>query len=125
MTATADTPWPTEIRLQRAERRLTVAFDSGEQFDIPAELLRVESPSAEVQGHGGAGKTIVAGKRDVAITDAQPVGHYAVRLLFDDGHDSGLYTWDTLYRFGRDQDALWSAYLEALTSRGLSRDPGP
>jgi DUF971 family protein len=116
-------PVPLEIRLKRAERRLEVAFDDGSRFLLPAELLRVESPSAEEQGHSPAEKRIVAGKRHVGITGVEPVGHYAVRLLFDDGHDSGIFSWDYLYRLGQEQDRRWREYLAALAARGLSRDP--
>lgn len=114
--------WPTDITLDRAERVLEVTFDTGERFRLPAELLRVESPSAEVQGHGPSQKTIVPGKRAVAITAVEPVGHYAVRLKFDDGHDTGLYSWRVLYQMGQKREQLWSAYLAALKDRGLSRD---
>lgn len=93
-------PWPTEIRLASDRKTLQVTFDDGACFAIKAEALRVESPSAEVQGHSHAQKKIVTGKENVRITDVQPVGHYAVRLVFDDGHDTGLYTWPTLYKFG-------------------------
>ena len=115
-------PWPTEIRLKRETRMLEVVFDDGSHFALPAELLRVESPSAEVRGHGGEEKKIVAGKRDVAIASVEPVGNYAVRLLFDDGHTSGFFTWETLHRLGRDQDAVWADYLARLKDRGLSRE---
>lgn len=114
---------PTEIRLKRDERILEVDFDDGRSFRIPAELLRVESPSAEVQGHGGGDKTIVAGRRHVGIVSVEPVGHYAVRIAFDDLHDTGIYSWDTLYRLGADHDGIWSAYLRALEDKGLSREP--
>lgn len=113
---------PTEIRLKRDEAVLEVDFDDGRSFRLPAELLRVESPSADVQGHSPQQKTIVAGKRGVRITAVTPVGHYAVRLSFDDGHDTGLYSWDWLYRLGDQQDAIWQDYLAALAARGLSRD---
>ena len=115
-------PWPTELRLKREERRLEIDFDDGAAFSIPAELLRVESPSAEVRGHGGEEKTIVPGKRKVGITALEPAGNYAVRILFDDGHDSGIYTWEYLYELGLDQDRLFETYLNALAARGLSRD---
>ncbi|HZH28895.1 MAG TPA: DUF971 domain-containing protein [Azospirillaceae bacterium] len=115
--------WPVEIRLKAAERRLEVAFDDGRTFRLLAELLRVESPSAEVQGHGGKQKRIVAGKRDVGIRGVEPVGSYAVRLLFDDGHDTGIFTWSYLYELGERQDEIWQRYLDALAERGLSRDP--
>jgi DUF971 family protein len=114
-------PWPTDIRVKRAERCLEIDFDSGDSFSLPAELLRVESPSAEVQGHGGE-KTIVGGKRGVNIIGAEPVGNYAVRLKFDDGHDTGLFSWDYLYLLGRTRDQVWAAYLDALAASGLSRD---
>jgi len=116
-------PTPTEIRLQRVERRLEVKFDDGSQFTYPAELLRVESPSAEVQGHGPGEHKLVAGRRNVGIVAVEPVGNYAVRLTFDDRHDTGLFSWDYLYTLGRDQERIWQDYLNALAARGLSRDP--
>ena len=118
----ASKPWPTELRLKRDERRLEIDFDDGVSFSLPAELLRVESPSAEVRGHGGEEKKIVPGKRTVAITSVEPQGHYAVRILFDDGHDTGLYTWEYLYELGIDQDRIFETYLKALEGRSLSRD---
>ena len=118
-------PWPTEIKLVRAEKRLEVTFDSGESFSFPAELLRVESPSAEVQGHGPDQKVIVAGKREVAIVNLESVGNYAVRITFDDLHDTGIYSWDLLYELGHRRDELWRRYLAALDEKGLSRDPSP
>jgi DUF971 family protein len=114
---------PREIRLKREEKVLEIDFDDGASFRLPAELLRVESPSAEVQGHSAAQKQIVAGRRHVGIIGVEPVGAYAIRIRFDDMHDTGLYTWDWLYRLGRDQDQLWQAYLDALAAKGLSRDP--
>lgn len=114
-------PWPTEIRLRKAERLLEVAFEGGARFALPAEYLRVESPSAEVQGHSASQKQTVPGKRNVTIEGVEPVGNYAVRLIFSDGHDSGLYTWETLYRLGREHDAIWAEYLAALEAKGLSR----
>jgi len=119
---TTDRPWPTEIRLKKSERVLEVDFDDSASFAIPAELLRVESPSAEVQGHGSGQKKTVPGKRTIAINQVEPVGSYAVRLIFADGHDSGLFTWDYLYELGRDADTKMSAYLSALQEKGLSRD---
>ena len=116
-------PWPIEIRLISAEKRLEVDFDDGARFSLPAELLRVESPSAEVRGHGPGRKTIVAGRRHVGISRVEPVGRYAVRLHFDDGHDTGLFSWPYLYRLGRDRETIWRIYLDALAERGLSRDP--
>jgi DUF971 family protein len=115
--------WPTEIRLNSAERKLEVDFDDGSHFALPAELLRVESPSAEVQGHGPHQKTIVTGCRYVGIQAVEPVGHYAIRIRFDDGHDSGLYSWQYLYELGQKQDELWRDYLAEIAKRGLSRDP--
>ncbi|HWX49062.1 MAG TPA: DUF971 domain-containing protein [Roseomonas sp.] len=116
-------PSPVEIRLVRAEKRLEIRFDDGAAFSLPAEYLRVESPSAEVQGHGPGQKQIVAGRRAVGIMRVEPVGHYAVRLIFDDLHDSGIYSWDYLYRLGREQAERWAAYEAELAARGLSRDP--
>lgn len=114
---------PMEIRLKRDEKVLEIDFEDGHRFRLPAELLRVESPSADVQGHNPSQKTIVAGRRHVGITGLEPVGHYAVRITFDDLHDSGLYSWDWLYHLGVNQDRLWHDYIAALAERGLSRDP--
>jgi len=114
-------PWPTELRLAKSKAELTVAFESGETFVLPAEYLRVESPSAEVQGHAAHQKQIVSGKRNVTIADIEPVGNYAVRILFDDGHDTGLYSWDYLHTLGREHDKRWSAYLRALKAKRLER----
>ena len=116
-------PTPTEIRLNRAEQVLHVAFDTGEHFALPAEYLRVESPSAEVQGHGPGQKVIVPGRRHVGIMRVEPVGHYAVRLVFDDLHDTGIYSWDYLLELGREQEERFAAYEQALAAKGLSRDP--
>jgi DUF971 family protein len=112
-----------EIRLKRTERLIEIDFDDGKSFRLPAELLRVESPSAEVQGHDPRRKTIVAGKRHVGISSVEPVGTYAIRIRFDDGHDTGLYTWDWLYNLGKDQERVWRTYLDALAERGMSREP--
>jgi DUF971 family protein len=120
---TPDAPWPSEIRYSADRRELTVAFDDGVSFTYPAEFLRVESPSAEVQGHGGEDKRIVAGRSHVGIMKIEPVGNYAVRLHFDDLHDTGLYSWRYLYELGQRQDELWQTYLAALDARGLSREP--
>jgi len=114
--------WPVEIRVKSAERRLEVDFDDGKTFTLPAELLRVESPSAEVQGHGPGGKTLVPGKRDVGIAGVDAVGNYAIRIRFDDGHDTGIFSWTYLRELGERQDEIWNAYLAALSARGLSRD---
>ena len=116
-------PWPIELRVDRVAKTLTVTFDSGERFVLPAELLRVESPSAEVQGHGPSQKTILAGRRHVGIMALEPVGNYAVRIRFDDLHDTGMYSWRYLHHLGKNQDKLWADYLKALEQRGLSRDP--
>ncbi len=115
-------PWPTELRLVRAERRLEVDFDDGFTASLPAELLRVESPSAEVQGHGGDQKRIVPGKRQVAIIGVEPVGNYAVRLRFDDGHDTGIFTWRYLRELADDQEQIFQRYLDGLAGKGLLRD---
>jgi DUF971 family protein len=118
-----DAPWPVEIRLKSKVKALEVDFDDGSRFRLPAELLRVESPSAEVQGHVPGQKQIVSGRRHVGIMGVEPVGHYAIRIRFDDLHDSGIYSWGYLYELGRRQDELWARYLDALQERGLSRDP--
>jgi DUF971 family protein len=116
-------PWPVELRLKRAEKRLDISFDDGRQFSLPAEYLRVESPSAEVQGHGPGEKTIIAGRAHVGIIELEPVGNYAVRIKFDDLHDTGIFSWDYLYQLGVEYDKRWQAYLVALANRGLSREP--
>ena len=115
--------WPTEIRLAKDRRTLHVAFEDGAAFALPAELLRVESPSAEVQGHSPTQKQTVPGKRDVEILQVEPVGHYAVKLTFDDMHDTGLFAWDYLRELGEQSEAKMQAYLEALAAQGLSREP--
>lgn len=114
---------PVEIRLKRDEKVLEIDFNDGSAFRLSAELLRVESPSAEVQGHSPTQKTVVAGRRHVGIIGVEQVGSYAIRIRFDDLHDTGLYTWDWLYELGANQDQIWQDYLNALESRGLSRDP--
>jgi DUF971 family protein len=121
MNPTAEqSPWPIDLAYSRSRRTLEVNFEGGLRYSLPAELLRVESPSAEVRNHGGP-KTLVAGKRLVSITRIDPVGHYGVRLVFDDGHDTGLYTWSFLYELGRDQDQIWAEYLARLEAAGKSR----
>ncbi len=115
--------WPVELRLKKAEKLLHVTFDDGAQFRLPAEYLRVESPSAEVQGHGPGQKQLVAGCADIGISAVEPVGNYAVRLLFDDGHDTGIYSWTYLYELGQEQAGRWAAYTAALAKAGLSREP--
>ena len=116
-------PWPLEVRYSAASKSLTIEFDNGTTFTYPAELLRVESPSAEVKGHGAGDKRIVAGRSQVGIMKIEPVGNYAVRLHFDDLHDTGLYSWRYLYELGERQDEIWQTYLAELGARGLSRDP--
>lgn len=120
-----DGAWPTELRLASDRRALTISFESGESFTLSAEYLRVESPSAEVQGHGPSERKFIPGKRLVEILKIEPVGHYAVRLVFDDMHDTGLYTWDYLRKLGLEHDARWQVYNDALVDKGLSRDPKP
>ena len=115
--------WPVEIRLKQAEKALEVDFDDGAKFRFPAELLRVESPSAEVMGHGPGQKTIVAGRSQVGILAVEPVGNYAIRIKFDDLHDTGIFSWRYLYELGLNQAKVWADYLAALEARGLSRDP--
>lgn len=115
--------WPREIRYLREEKRLIVEFEDGPSFSFPAELLRVESPSAEVQGHGPSQKQIVSGRRHVGIMGIEPVGNYAVKIKFDDLHDTGIFSWKYLYELGERQDEIWQAYLDALEAKGLSRDP--
>ena len=116
---------PTEIRLKRAERVLEVAWADGTRFALPAEYLRVESPSAEVQGHGPGQKVTVGGRLHVGIIRVEPVGHYAIRIAFDDLHDSGIYSWAYLRELGEQLAARWAAYEAALAEQGLSREPPP
>ena len=115
-------PAPTEITVHQQSRVLEVAFDDGARFRIPFELMRVYSPSAEVMGHGPGQETLQTGKRDVLVTALEPVGHYAVRPEFSDGHASGLFTWDYLYKLGSQQDALWGEYDAKLAAAGKGRD---
>jgi DUF971 family protein len=115
--------WPKELRLKTAEKVLEIEFDDGAAFSLPAELLRVESPSAEVMGHGPGQKQIVAGRRDVGIMGLEPVGNYAVRIKFDDLHDTGIYSWQYLRHLGENREQIWRDYLAALEAKGLSRDP--
>jgi len=117
------TPWPTELRLAKDRKALTVTFDSGEQVILDAEYLRVMSPSAEVQGHSPEERKTVPGKRHVAILEVQPIGNYAVRLVFDDLHSTGIYSWDYLLSLGHDRARKWQDYLDELASKGLSREP--
>lgn len=115
-------PTPTEITAHQNSRTLEIAFDDGASFVLPFEFLRVNSPSAEVRGHGPGQETLQVGKRNVGLSEIVPVGSYAVKLAFDDGHDSGLYTWQYLYELGKDQDGLWQDYLQRLEAAGESRD---
>lgn len=115
--------WPTELRLAKDRRTLTVAFEDGKRFELPAEYLRVSSPSAEVQGHSPAERQTVGGKRNVEIMEVLQVGNYAVRLTFDDMHSTGIYNWDFLYGLGRDYAANWQAYLDELAAKNMTREP--
>ena len=117
-----DRPTPVALTVHQQSRALEIAFDDGRSFRIPFELMRVYSPSAEVQGHGPGQETLQTGKRDVVIDAIEPVGHYAVKPTFSDGHDTGLFTWDYLYRLGAQQDELLAQYLERLAAAGLDRD---
>ena len=119
----AQTAWPTELRLSKDRRRLTIAFENGERFELAAEYLRVRSPSAEVQGHNPSERKTVPGKSDVMILEVLPVGNYAVRLVFDDMHSTGIFSWDFLADAGRNREAYWQDYLDELAAKGLSRDP--
>jgi DUF971 family protein len=114
-------PWPTELRLDKERRVLTVSFDDGGSFALPAEFLRVLSPSAEVQGHSEEQRVTVAGKQHVRILRLEPVGNYAVRIVFDDGHDTGLYVWAYLRELGENQELRWQSYILDLASKGLTR----
>ena len=118
----APDPWPQELRVSTAKDLLSICFDNGENYQLAAEYLRVESPSAEVQGHSPRERHFVGGKRRVRISNVEPVGHYAVRISFDDGHDSGLYTWSYLRELGHDRESKWGAYVRGLAAQGLSRD---
>jgi DUF971 family protein len=113
---------PSELRVSKDRKLLTVSFPAHVPIELPAELLRVTSPSAEVQGHSPEQRVTVPGKREVTIARVEPVGNYAVRLVFSDGHDSGIYTWHYLHELGHEGDARWQAYLDELTAKGLSRD---
>jgi DUF971 family protein len=115
--------WPVELRLKTAEKLLEIDFDDGESFRLPAEYLRVESPSAEVQGHNPAQKQLVHGRAHVGILAVEPVGNYAIRIQFDDLHDTGIYSWTYLYKLGVEQPQRWRAYLDELKGRGLGREP--
>ena len=119
------TPWPVEIRLAKDRRSLSIAFDDGQTFSLSAELLRVTSPSAEVQGHSEADRKTVGGKRGVAILSVDPVGNYAVRIGFDDMHNTGIYSWAFLHDLGANADLRFQSYIDDLAAKGLNRDkPG-
>ena len=118
----ATTPTPTEIKLHQASKVLELSFSDGAHFRLPYELLRVYSPSAEVRGHGPGQEVLQVGKRDVTIREVEPVGNYAIRPTFSDGHDTGIYSWEYLYELGLQQDELWERYLERMEAAGASRD---
>jgi DUF971 family protein len=120
---TANTLIPTDVKLHQASRILELVFPNGRHFRLPYEFLRVSSPSAEVRGHGPGQETLQTGKRDVTITTVEPVGHYALRPTFSDGHSTGIYSWDYLYDLGERQDELWRDYLARLAAAHASRDP--
>jgi len=115
--------WPTELRLHKDRKTLTVAFDKGESYNLAAEYLRVKSPSAEVQGHSPDERKTVPGKKNVMILEVQPVGNYAVRLVFDDLHTTGIFSWDYLLELGRQHKRYWQDYIDELAQKGLSREP--
>ena len=117
-----DTPIPSEIKLHQKSRRLELIYEGGEAYSLDFEYLRVYTPSAEARGHGPGQETLQTGKRNVDIERIEPVGTYALRLVFSDGHDSGLYSWDMLYNLGKHHDELWAEYLEQIEKQGLSRD---
>lgn len=117
----SDTPKPTEINLHKASHVLEIAFNDGSRFNLPTEYLRVFSPSAEVQGHGPGQEVLQLGKQDVNIDRIEQVGNYAVQLFFDDNHDTGIYSWDTLYKLGQNQETLWQDYLDKLKAAGHKR----
>lgn len=114
---------PNEIKLQTKSRQITISFDDGSHFELPFEYLRVYSPSADVAGHGPGQEVLQKGKENVRVTKIEPVGHYAVRLIFDDGHSTGLYTWKHLYELGAEQETRWQAYLDRLEAAGYARQP--
>jgi DUF971 family protein len=117
-------PWPTELRVFKEDAKIEIEFSDGRSYSLPAEYLRVESPSAEVMGHGGpSSKKIVSGRRHVKIANVEQVGHYAIRIIFDDKHDTGIYSWSYLRELGDTYAERWAAYQAALLYRGLSRDP--
>ena len=121
MSDAAQKPWPTELRLHKDRKTLSIAFDTGDAFDLSAEYLRVRSPSAEVQGHSPDERKTVPGKRNVAILEVDPIGNYAARLTFDDMHSTGIFSWDYLLELGRNQPRYWQDYLDELQAKGMSR----
>jgi len=123
LSAGGTTRWPVELRLKQAEKLLEINFDDGSVFRLPAEYLRVESPSAEVQGHGPGQRTLVPGRAHVGIIGLESVGNYAVRISFDDLHDTGIYSWNYLHQLGIEYQQRWRAYVDALAANGLSREP--
>jgi len=123
LSAGATRPWPVELRLKKAEKLLEIEFDDGSRFRLPAEYLRVESPSAEVQGHGAGHRVLVHGRAHVGIIELEPIGNYAVRVIFDDLHDTGIYSWSYLHQLGIEHEKRWREYLDGLAANGLSRTP--
>ena len=115
-------PQPTEIKLHQVSRKLEIAFNNGTRFELPYEFLRVYSPSAEVRGHGPGQEVLQVGKKDVEITRVEPVGSYAVQFTFSDGHDTGIYSWDLLYDYGKRQEEMWRHYLKRMEEAGASRE---
>jgi len=116
-------PKPTKITLKKSAKTLEISFDDGQRFNFPAEFLRVESPSAEVQGHNETQKKVIFGRREVKILKVEPVGNYAIRIFFDDLHDTGIFSWKYLYTLGFEKENRWNSYLKTLEHKGLSRDP--
>lgn len=121
----SDTPQPTEVKLHQKSRVLELSFADGKTFQLPCEFLRVYSPSAEVRGHGPGQEVLQAGKRTVEITQIEPAGSYAIQLTFSDGHDTGIYSWELLYEYGLQQEAMWQHYLKRLEEAGANRDSTP
>jgi DUF971 family protein len=119
------TPRPVEIKLHQSSRVVEISFDDGKSYRLSCEYLRVYSPSAEVRGHGPGQEVLQEGKKEVEIAAIEPVGNYAVKLVFSDGHDTGLYSWDYLYSLGENQEKLWARYLERIAATGVSRDAAP
>jgi DUF971 family protein len=117
------TQQPTEITLHQQSKQLEIAFEDGARYHLPFEFLRVNSPSAEVRGHGPGQEVLQAGKKNIGVQNLEPVGSYALKIAFDDGHDSGLYSWDYLYNLGKHQDEIWKDYLQRMEAAGKSREP--